>query len=255
LGALVYGAVSNGVGLAVADHGLEYWQHMELDRVGVVWVYHDKPIVSKTRRETIIHSHINAWWKPWVCLASPFDTSVWIDSDAVVVGDLSPLFEMAENQFCLSSQILFGDMGKPLYYPIVSYMYGSEHHAVDIMTTLLDINTGIIGWRRGESLIMKWRDVCSFVIEDPVKVELCNVRDQSAMAISLIDEYLNGGLDLKLLSPEWNVPAENLTRHQLNQRRKVSPDPSVFLREAIERHPGAKVVHWLGRPKPWELLR
>jgi hypothetical protein len=40
-----------------------------------------------------------AWNKPFYLKASPFECSIWIDADAFVMGDLSPLFAAAKEEF------------------------------------------------------------------------------------------------------------------------------------------------------------
>lgn len=251
LGALAISAHQHGYGFAVADHGLTDWQRAELKRCGAIFVEHEKPHVNTTLDRSAIVSHANAYWKPFVCLESPFRLSSWIDSDAVVVASLNDLFLLAETRFCISDQRLWRTSMK-LYHELIGATHGKEAYE-QVKRTVSDINTGVFAWMRGDTLIDEWCEVTARILPDAELRKFCRVRDQSIMAIVLADRMLAGRSGYAMVDPRYNVPADNLGATQSSSRRPIDLRPQRLLAEAIQRHPGAAVVHWLGKPKAWEI--
>lgn len=251
LGALAISAHQHGYGFAVADHGLTDWQRAELKRCGAIFVEHEKPHVNTTLDRSAIVSHANAYWKPFVCRESPFRLSSWIDSDAVVVASLNDLFLLAETRFCISDQRLWRTSMK-LYHELIGATHGKEAYE-QVKRTVSDINTGVFAWMRGDTLIDEWCEVTARILPDAELRKFCRVRDQSIMAIVLADRMLAGRGGYALVDPRYNVPADNLGATQSSSRRPIDLRPQRLLAEAIQRHPGAAVVHWLGKPKAWEI--
>lgn len=252
LGALALGAHRNVCGFAVADHGLSDWQRKELDRVGVRWITHEQPDLSNVRNRLKIVSEMRAWWKPWVCLASPFDVTAWIDSDAVVTGDLAELFAMTERGPCVSTQRLWMDGWGKLYREMLTSAVGMET-AERWGPDVTNINSGVVAWRRGDTLLTDWRDACFWLMTDPDLSPLCPVRDQAGLALALVIRSQQGRDAVTLLGDEWNVPADYLPGAKSKHRKPVSLNPEKLLAVAIRRHPMARVVHWLGGMKPWKI--
>jgi hypothetical protein len=252
LGALAIAAHEQQLGFAVADHGLNANQRAELNRVGVRWIEHEKPELVPASREKRIWSHPLAWWKPWICLASPFHRSVWIDSDAVVTGDLAFLFDT--EQPLVSDQSLFVGSGDRLYQNLLSVAHDTtpEHSAA--YQQVKSLNSGVLAWTRGESMIDEWVATSTAYLRNSAILEACNLRDQSSL-LSVLLQRVERGRPVEFLPLTWNYPADGLDSKHLKDRKKVSRNPSEFLVEACSRHPSAVIVHWLGKPKPWELCK
>lgn len=251
LGALAIAAARQGLGLAVADHGLHAWQRAELERAGVALLEHERPPLAHAdvRPQTIAHLH--AWWKPWICLASPYPRSLWIDADAVAAGDLAGVFRLLELTPLISTQDRFAGTGERLYLALFEYLYGRQ--AAALVPAIAAINTGVLGWRRGDAVIAEWAEASARLLADPAALKICNVRDQSAYAVALAERLL-AGRPLPLYLPDrYNWPADGLPMARVKQRRSVPAAAAELLAETRRRHPGAVVVHWLGRGKPWEL--
>jgi hypothetical protein len=247
LGALAIAAARRGVGLAVANHGLSDGQVDELNRVGVRWIDHDQPGLSPELRRMRVPSDAEAWWKPWVCGASPFDESLWIDSDAVLV-DASEWPDSPS----ISSQQLWNLEPSSFYGRLARHYYDAPH-CDDLIRRFCTANTGIVGFRRGCEIIRDWQRWAVRIMRNNAMVDLCNVRDQSAYVMMLIDRAMQGEPLPTLLDERWNVPADRLPAREASGRKPISMDPEKLLAQARERHEGAAVVHWLARPKPWEL--
>ena len=251
LGALAIAAYEQGLGFAVADHGLSRNQQTELTRVGVRWIGHEKPELVQASRESRIWAHPLAWWKPWVCLASPFQRTVWIDSDAVVTGDLALLF--STDQPLVNNQSLFVGVGDRLYQNLLAVAHDTTPES-NAYQQIKSLNSGVLAWTRGDAMIEEWVAISTAYLNDPAILEACNLRDQSSL-MSVLVNRMEQGQPIELLPPVWNYPADGLNSKQLKDRKKVSRDPKTFLAEARYRHQSAKIVHWLGKPKPWELYK
>jgi len=245
MGALAIAAARYGIGFAVADHGLSQFQREELTRCGTHWIDHQRPSVDQARNGRTIAA-LKAWWKPWVCLASPFSRSVWIDSDAVLLADPKPLFDSAP---ALSTQGAFGTTKFRLYHPLLESLFGAE--GLRGFPVVEEINTGVLSWARGEPLISEWAEWSTRLLEDPVRLALCGVRDQSSMMALLIHRQVTGQPLPTLLEDRWNWPADGLTHHMMHARLPVPLVPETLLATVAERHPDIGVVHWLSRVKPW----
>jgi hypothetical protein len=239
-----------GISFAVADHGLLEWQRCELKRVGVQWIEHDRPENTHATHRPGIISDRNAWWKPFVCAASPFQVSAWIDADAVVVG---PIDELLSSSPAVSTQHRFMEDGERLYRKLTSHLFGDD--ALPLLSRVQAINSGVLSWKQGDGLIEDWQRWCQRLLDDPKSLPMCSVRDQSAMVMMLVERAIDGIAWPCLLEDGWNWPADGLTMQHTRHRKPVSSDPAELLETAIERHPEAKIVHWLGRVKPWGRCR
>ena len=245
LGALAIAAAKYQIGFAVADHGLTAAQLSELNRCGVQWIEHPQPDIEHARNNNTI-ALLKAWWKPWVCEASPFEESVWIDSDAVLTDNPSPLFDMAP---AVSTQLRFLRDGTVLYRDLVTYLFGEP--GVQALPQFAVVNSGVIAWKRGDGFIEHWLEWTKRLLADDQAVKYCTVRDQSSMLALLIDLHLSGKPMPTLLDATWNCPADLLNAKQCEKRRSVPLQPQALLETTIARHPGECVVHWLGQFKPW----
>lgn len=252
LGAIAIAAHQQALGLAVADHGLKTWQRDELTRCGVRWVTHDQPNLADVRQSLRIPSDLRAWWKPWICLASPFRVSLWIDSDAVPVGPVADLLTAAETRPQVSTQRLWQDDGIRMYRGLVSSLFG-RHGSEDILPRFAHVNSGVLAWHTGADLLRDWRAWCVRLMSDPELTTLCRVRDQAGLLVTLVDDAIHGRDNVDLLADEWNTPADYLPSRESRTRKPISLEPAQLLDTARQRHPGAAIVHWLGGVKPWKL--
>ena len=249
LGALAIYAAENEIGFAVADHGLRDFQRNELDRIGVQWIKHDYPDLSCVKNNHKISSEIKAWWKPWVCLSSPFDRSLWIDSDAVAVGDVTDILRVGKMQ--ISTQDLWTEQGPNIYRKLVSLVFGDN--AIATLESIPSINSGVFAWTRGEPIIELWSRWCQAMINSPDHISVCRVRDQAGLMLALLDMKMNDIAMPEFLPDEYNVPADYLPAGKSKYRKPVPLDPYKLLNTTRSRHSDAIVVHWLGGVKPWTI--
>jgi len=249
LGAIAIAAAEESLGFAVADHGLEAWQRDELEHLGVRWIEHGRPSLDDAKSHRKSENDLRAWWKPWICKASPFDLSLWVDADAVLVGDMSELFEKAKLQPCISTQARWSPSGR-VYRPLLQELFPQVDATVS--ADLLTINSGLLAWSRNEPLIDEWMQYCERIMPTELAGRVI-VRDQAALLCALLRRYLDGDVGVTLLESAWNVPADNLPSGKSKARKPISLDPCELLATAKRRHPDAKLVHWLGGVKPWTI--
>jgi len=80
-----------------------------------------------------------SWFKkPFACLKSPFERSLWIDVDCEIRGSIAPLFDFANGPVGLAMAREQLDFTRP--YPCY--------------------NSGVISFRRSHPLICEWADAC-----------------------------------------------------------------------------------------------
>lgn len=247
LGSLAIAAHEQRLGFAVADHGLSPMQRGELDRVGVRWIIHGEPDISRIKNDQRIPSEIRAWWKPWICLASPFRRSVWVDSDAAIVGSLAQLF--TGNGMHISTQRIWQPDSANLYRKVVASVFGDEKY----LDAVAVVNSGVFAWSEGEPLIERWCAWCQRLMKDAKLVAMCRVRDQAGLVMTLVDDQRQARTMPGLLPDQYNIPADYLGAGKSKNRKPIDLNPVVFLQTAKARHPEAIIVHWLGGFKPWSL--
>ena len=243
LGALAIGVANNNISFAVADHGLVEWQKKELNRIGVKWIEHDKPNVDNVKLGCAPNK---CWWKPYICMASPFDTTFWVDSDAIVCGNLSKAFDKAEINFTISTQIKYSNssanyLNTPVDYPFnIVRKYAHE---------LGKINAGVLGFSlKHKSIIEEWEDICGQVRKYELIYDFgCHLMDQYGLGVLVarsLESPSNYSFDY--LDSIYNWPADSLHQKDQHKRLLTSHNPNLFYMQTCERHPKAKIVHWLG---------
>lgn len=249
LGALAIGAHKNNVGFAIADHGLENWQKEELERVGVLWINHEFPDLSLDKGGGPDSLTIKTWLKPWICKASPFDKTVWIDSDAVVVGDITPIFNI---DLSVGKKVLWsrkGELGQPI--KIANILFGKKCHT--FLPLVKYVNAGVIGFSKNEKFIDEWIDISKKILVNKEYIKLCFAKDQDALILTILQRMINGEKIPIILDDCYDFPADGYRNGKYLLRKQVSKIPKIFLEETIIRHPNQKIIHWVGYPKPWHL--
>lgn len=250
LDALVRSVREQGYPITVADHGLSVMSVDALCARGAEIM--SSSVAYERSMEDIIRDHdgrisapAEAWWKPLVCRASPYDRTLWIDADAICLRGLDEMFDRLD-----LGPILTRDWWIPLerverlYGPLLRALYGDppanwERNAW--------VNTGVIGWRREDAIIENWAQMCHRITSDPDLLGLCKCRDQSGMAAVL------GGRDGRVNYMEdwrWNYPAHGLMARNAADRPKC-PKHADLLDWARAEHPRAYIAHWLGKHKAW----
>lgn len=240
--------------LAIADHGLTPAQRREFRRFNVHWIDHKKPPIPKSMPPAHAVAEPNAYWKPWICEASPWDRTIWIDADAIACQDLRPALDITHPEPLLTTNDAFTIHSFRLYrdFHTAANLDGPPPDSDSHVTIC---NTGVLAWTRGETLLEEWLDDCMRLINSPHLHALANTRDQSAMYATLNRRFYDGQPLPYYLPTSWNQPADYLRAPDTKHRKTISPDPVKLLAQTIRRHPDAHIVHWLGTPKPAQLYR
>lgn len=252
LAATVLFANLHRIPIAIADHGLTDAQRSNLKRFAVHWIRHQEPHIPSDMPPHHAIAPPRAWQKPWVCLASPWERSLWIDADAVPVHSIRQALENHSPTLQIATNTTWNQSSAYLYARLLTTIDPTAETLTDEHPETA-VNTGVFAWTKGNQLIDQWRAHAANILAQPHLHGLAGVRDQSAMFLALRFHRLNGGQLVEYLAPEWNTPADNLPAPAANQRRPTPANPTHFLAVAIARHPTAKIVHWLGFPKPNQL--
>ncbi len=190
-------------------------------------------------------SHIKyagAWFKPHYISKSPFKHTIWIDSDAMVIGDLRELIDWSHPQALFTAdhtQLQETTLNRPTLY---SYMPIGRPYYHDILPYL---NSGVMltHKKRDAAILEDWR----YCVEQACSVkeisEAVSCWDQGALKWSL---HKNDKLFLIVPDKKFNYPAKirhfsypataEAVHHWMNNFKPK--DPCV-------------VLHWMGSPKPW----
>lgn len=233
-----------GVDVAVADQGLLPWQ--------LEWLLDNgNAVLSVPRENAAQHQSANfdlAWDKPAICLTSPFEQTIWIDSDAVPLRNLEQMFADLEMGPWLSLENFVTELHtRQVYLRLVHRLYG---HIPPFYTEASKINTGVFGFIKGDPWLKDWAGRCDKYLADAELKKECTLHDQHALVALLCDPQV---VDKPRIHQDrsLNCPANGLGLKESSQRKQYpweSPDCLELLRND---HPQATVVHWLGRPKPF----
>lgn len=240
---------AHNIPFAIADHGLTDAQRAILRRFRVHWIQHPQPKISPDILPARAVSEPRAWWKPWVCAASPFDRTMWVDADAIpLFRTLTPL--RPENPLPLvATNRTWTPRNAHRYTALVAAMHPQAPAPTD-HDPEAEINTGILFWTRDAPLIALWQLAAQALLAQPDKARTTIVRDQAAMFLALRTIRLETGCSPYYLPDAWNTPADFLAAPDAKHRKPIPSDPRQLLDTTRQRHPTAEVVHWIGRPKP-----
>lgn len=253
LRAHVTACLAANVNVAVADHGLTAPQRRWLATRDVLlldgpFAYSRELYTTAKEHAANVMSAIEAWWKPLVCLASPFERTLWIDADAVPIRGIPEMLGYIDDGAWVACEYwVTEDQAFRLYQPSVRDRLG---HIPTHYPQVCGINNGVFGFHRGDDWLVKWRDLCEEFLSDPQSLATCKCRDQTALVTLLARDTHNVPRIIKDRRLNW--PANGLGYHDRHRRRPYDWSDQV-LETLRDDHPEAFVVHWMGRPKPWEI--
>jgi len=131
-----------------------------------------------------------------ISLASPYETTIWMDSDTVIVKDFSDLFDQVDDcDFAISQFANWTSDGSAIRRRIKRYrdIVGPEaiEKAVHYGPA---INCGVYAWKKGSPFFARWHDVAK-------KGEKTGMFIPDEVACQTILPEFN----VKILSPKYNV--------------------------------------------------
>lgn len=235
--------------ITVVDHGLTKAQ-TEILKAEAATLVKDGSTIADAAREISSRatSTPEAWLKPLSCLKySTYKQNIWIDSDAVPVGNLQ---EMFRDKAWLTRDWWVEESTWEKRYGALLKAFGLKPSPEQ--KKILHVNSGVFGFAHGDRWVQNWAAMCEFIQGRLELLKLCGPRDQSALVVSLL---LNGNAPPISDDSTLNFPANGLASYEMNKRKRYPLGPEEFLNEVRADHPEAKIVHWLGKLKPWRFPR
>lgn len=180
-----------------------------------------------------------SWNKPFYLEASPYELSLWIDCDCVVVGSIAPLFEHVESQPLIMRHWdeIYANGNKPELY--------ERRPVLERFDSPRLLNAGVIGVRKSRDLDSPWftcwaRLICDAAGDVGLR-KLIAFWDEGALIWAL---QAAGQTNLATIRPEWD-------RFMFSEPMRT---PAQFW-ERVAR-PGDDVIwHFAGVNKVWDNWR
>lgn len=251
LHALVRSCLAQQVPIAVCDHGLSDSHRNWLIASGAKVLPGTHAYTRPLKEIAVDHKNFNpkappeAWWKPLVCLDSPFDETIWIDADAILLRGADEMFAaIDEGPWLTRDWWIVSSRAAGLYE---SLLKAANVPKPSNFPECVWVNSGVFGFRRGDAWLNGWRDMCQRITSQPKLLEHCRCRDQSALACWLAENQDKAPRYIE--DNRWNFPANGLAARDAPNRTTYPPEVDLLTACAVD-HPEAYVVHWLGRPKP-----
>ncbi len=118
------------------------------------------------------------------------------------------------------------------------------------------VNCGVLGTVYGAPWVPLWAEMSLRIATTPELARVAVLCDQSAV-VALLNGVGPSGLVMPTILTDrrlnWAV-SDSRVAGSANRKAYDTTDPERFLAEARADHPAAWVVHWLGKPKPWQEL-
>jgi hypothetical protein len=251
LNTLVRGCIALDVPIAVVDHGLSKAHCEWLTKRSATVIKGSQSYERSLREIAVDHKNFNpkappeAWWKPLVCLESPFERTIWIDADAILLRGAEEMFAAIDSGPWLTRDWWVpSNRAAGLYESLIMAVHGKKPSN---FPECVWVNSGVFGFSRGDAWLEGWRDMCQTITGNPEYLSHCRCRDQSALAAWLA---ANPSTAPRFIEDDrWNYPANGKMAKDAKLRTNYLPTVDLLATCKID-HPEAYVVHWLGRPKP-----
>jgi len=177
--------------------------------------------------------------KPFKCLRTPYEKTVWIDSDAIPLRDTMFYFDVLDKEEAFFTKDYFSKFSVSL--PLLEALRCPNAEMVD-----LGFNSGVFGWTGNCEIIELWASVVHYVSTVPElrKLPKCCDQDMLCYAVNALDKS-----HLILDGTKYNTPANFQDDKNVERRKQYEgTDEDVF--DAIcADHSESLVVHWMGIPK------
>ena len=203
-------------------------------------------------------AHWKPYYKPYYMLQSPYDYTLWIDADAVVLKELDEIFAKINDgiffttdyfapETCLNDSRLYEEYSAPV--PL-------EHENIAI-------NTGVLGYHfpRDKHIFEKWFKNVNIVNKNPHLKNYIKLYDQGVFIWTMRETGNIGDIHT---DPKYNYPAKrNLYEYHENKfdydYKWPSPDMPKMGGDIIDNikldNPNAVIAHFAGRPKLSDLIK
>lgn len=183
------------------------------------------------------------WPRPWFVGATPFRDTIWIDSDAIVTKPLTGLFERIENGVAVfvDSNHPESTPNNPELYNILPVPEVTNKH----------VNSGVLGTRkeRDDDLLYWWKYCVELASKNKKIRSNISWHDQGCLiwALHKTDRIEHISSDIS-----WNHPPHGYNHKNLDRRKKYKV--SSMFEDISKDHPMASIVHYMAKPKLWDLI-
>lgn len=229
---LVESVLKQGSPITVFDIGLTEGQVTELVTLG-----------AQVQQPSLVVPKTVPWWqtwnKPWYITASPYQDTLWIDSDCVVVGSLNPLFDFTRDQPLMVQHWL-----RPPYLPPMwlKDMYRKDPNRVPPIRSYL--NAGVLGFtksnNRDEQIFQTWKSTIQFVMERLPAPKWFPFFDETALVVTMY----RLGLHVVLRNPVTDGWNRYMKAHKTPRYGRNKAEFEQFLRDVVR--PEDVVLHFSG---------
>jgi hypothetical protein len=185
--------------------------------------------------------------KPWVVCDSPFEYTIWLDTDCIVVGDLT------QAELIVNKQTFFVENFCTICTKNLPYLY--EQHPVEAdLSTWKPVNAGVFGVCKKdiqELVIDKWQYLIGLCAQDPKLKKTCDFYWDEGMLNWALQK--NNSLDLITHSFLYNWPGDCiLAEKTIKDKRNNVPSvfapinlgPSLFFLNLLKNSEDKFVVHF-----------
>jgi hypothetical protein len=235
---MVHSLNEQGIPLTVLDDGLNGEQIQWLEGKDVVVDDGTSGIVAERfffnpNNPQIIYE------KPFKCLKSPYEKTVWIDADAIPLKDTMLFFDLLDKNEAFFTKDYYSEQS-------VSDQLMRELRAPNAEEIDLHFNSGVFGWNSTCEAIELWASVSHYVSTVPELRVLPRCCDQDMLCYAVHALEMD---DLILDGIEYNTPANFYKDEDAEQRKSYEGEDFELLEKIGEDHPSSLVVHWMGLPK------
>jgi hypothetical protein len=216
-----------------------------MSREQIDWCVRQPGVTVKPFKHGKYGSHIKypgAWFKPHYIKSSPFKHTIWIDADAMVIGDLRELIDWAHPNALFTTdhtQLQDTTLNSPMLY---SYLPIGKPYFHDIKPHL---NTGVFvcHTKRDQHILDEWCYCVDQACQVKEIAEAIACWDQGACKWALHRNDL-----LYLITPDkkFNFPAK--IRHF---SYPATPAAVAHWMKSLKPDESCVILHWMGSPKPW----
>ena len=218
--------LSHDVAVTVCDLGMTTEQRAWLARQPVQVV---KPELPEGHRFAPAHNRWALWIKPALFAQSPYDLTVWLDSDVIVRRDLGPLFAMARE---LGTAFFPDTFAKP----DVLLNDPALYERFPVAAVYESVNSGVVAFRRGEPWVARAAELLDAVIAGDVPSEWIRGWDQGLFKLAWEEAAIP-----PIPDPSWNRPGWALSEM----------GRSLDVPELLARCAPGEITHFQSEGKPW----
>ena len=236
------------IGLDLLDEQKQYIE--KIQSVKLIEIKEDKLNEFKKLGE-----HWRPYYKPYYMLQSPYDYTLWIDADAIVLEELDEIFAKINDGIFFTADYFAPQtcLNDPRLYEEYSAPVPSEHENIAI-------NTGVLGYRfpRDKHIFEKWLKNVDIVNKNPHLKNYIKLYDQGVFIWTMREMGSIGKINVDL---KYNCPAKrNLYEYDEDENDYKWPSPNtprmggdIFDNIKLD-NPGAVIVHFAGKPKLSDLI-